>query len=59
MVVPPYMSMKTVLSRLEGVETGLIQSQSIGYEGVEADTSDFEDESSSDDGETQTDDGDY
>lgn len=35
MVVPPYMSMKTVLSRLEGVETGLIQSQSIGYEGVE------------------------
>lgn len=35
MVVPPYMSMKTVLSRLEGVKTGLIQSQSIGYEGVE------------------------
>lgn len=35
MVVPPYMSMARVLSRLEGVEVGLVQSQSIGYDGVE------------------------
>ncbi|QKJ21009.1 2-hydroxyacid dehydrogenase [Microbacterium hominis] len=34
MVVPPYMSMARVLERLEGVEVGLVQSQSIGYEGV-------------------------
>lgn len=35
MVVPPYMSMARVLSRLDGVEVGLVQSQSIGYDGVE------------------------
>ncbi|MHC2998293.1 2-hydroxyacid dehydrogenase [Microbacterium sp. HJ5] len=34
-VVPPYMQMATVLARLEGVPTRLVQSQSIGYEGVE------------------------
>lgn len=34
LVVPPYMSMARVLSRLEGVEVGLVQSQSIGYDGV-------------------------
>ncbi|WP_318247042.1 2-hydroxyacid dehydrogenase [Microbacterium gallinarum] len=34
-VVPPYMEMATVLARLEGVPTRLVQSQSIGYEGVE------------------------
>jgi phosphoglycerate dehydrogenase-like enzyme len=34
MVVPPYMSMTKVLTRLEGVEVGLVQSQSIGYDGV-------------------------
>lgn len=33
-VVPPYMSMARVLERLEGVGVGLVQSQSIGYEGV-------------------------
>jgi phosphoglycerate dehydrogenase-like enzyme len=33
-VVPPYMSMTKVLSRLASVETHLVQSQSIGYEGV-------------------------
>ena len=33
-VVPPYMKMATVLERLEGVEVGLVQGQSIGYEGV-------------------------
>lgn len=36
MVVPPYMSMARVLSRLEGVDVGLVQSQSIGYDGVES-----------------------
>ena len=36
MVVPPYMSMARVLARLEGVEVGLVQSQSIGYDGVES-----------------------
>ncbi|WP_205789122.1 2-hydroxyacid dehydrogenase [Microbacterium sp. CPCC 204701] len=36
LVVPPYMSMSRVLSRLKGVEVGLVQSQSIGYDGVEA-----------------------
>lgn len=35
MVVPPYMSVESVLERLEGVEVGLLQSQSIGYEGVD------------------------
>lgn len=34
LVVPPYMSMARVLERLHGVEVGLVQSQSIGYEGV-------------------------
>ncbi len=33
-VVPPYMSLSRVLSRLEGVDVGLVQSQSIGYDGV-------------------------
>jgi phosphoglycerate dehydrogenase-like enzyme len=33
-VVPPYMSMSRVLARLEGIEVGLVQSQSIGYDGV-------------------------
>lgn len=36
MVVPPYMSMTRVLERLAGVEVGLVQSQSIGYDGVES-----------------------
>lgn len=35
MVVPPYMQMTTVLERLDGVEVGLVQSQSIGYDGVD------------------------
>ena len=35
MVVPPYMELATVLARLDGVPTRLVQSQSIGYEGVE------------------------
>ena len=35
MVVPPYMSMKNVLEHLQGVDVGLLQSQSIGYEGVD------------------------
>ncbi|MDN3497464.1 2-hydroxyacid dehydrogenase [Planococcus sp. APC 4015] len=34
MVVPPYMSMSKVLERLEGVEVGLVQGQSIGFDGV-------------------------
>lgn len=34
MVVPPYMSMARALARLEGIEVGLVQSQSIGYDGV-------------------------
>ncbi len=34
-VVPPYMQLAKVLERLEGVPTRLVQSQSIGYEGVE------------------------
>ncbi len=33
-VVPPYMSLVRALSRLEGVSVRLIQSQSIGYDGV-------------------------
>ena len=35
LVVPPYMKMATVLQQLEGVTVRLVQSQSIGYEGVE------------------------
>lgn len=35
-VVPPYMSAAVVLPRLDGVRTRLVQSQSIGYEGVDA-----------------------
>jgi phosphoglycerate dehydrogenase-like enzyme len=35
MVVPPYMGVATVLAQLDGVEVALIQSQSIGYDGVE------------------------
>ncbi|GAA1948377.1 2-hydroxyacid dehydrogenase [Microbacterium aquimaris] len=35
MVVPPYMSMSSVLDRLAGLEVGLVQSQSIGYDGVD------------------------
>lgn len=34
-VVPPYMGGWSALRGLEGVETGLVQSQSIGYDGVE------------------------
>lgn len=34
-VVPPYMQLAKVLARLEGVPTRLVQSQSIGYEGVD------------------------
>lgn len=34
LVVPPYMSMARVLERLRDVEVGLVQSQSIGYDGV-------------------------
>ncbi|WP_404430339.1 2-hydroxyacid dehydrogenase [Microbacterium lacus] len=34
MVVPPYMSMGRVFEHLDGIEVGLIQSQSIGYDGV-------------------------
>ncbi|MDZ8276442.1 2-hydroxyacid dehydrogenase [Microbacterium aquimaris] len=35
MVVPPYMSMSSVLDHLAGLEVGLVQSQSIGYDGVD------------------------
>ncbi len=35
LLVPPYMGVAGVLERLAGVEVGLIQSQSIGYDGVE------------------------
>jgi phosphoglycerate dehydrogenase-like enzyme len=35
MVVPPYMGLARVLEALDGVHVGLIQSQSIGYDGVE------------------------
>ncbi|MGP3533421.1 2-hydroxyacid dehydrogenase [Microbacterium sp. RD1] len=35
LVVPPYMGLTAVLKRLDGIEVGLIQSQSIGYDGVE------------------------
>ncbi|WP_243076068.1 2-hydroxyacid dehydrogenase [Microbacterium sp. SS28] len=34
LVVPPYMKMARVLERLRDVRVGLVQSQSIGYEGV-------------------------
>jgi phosphoglycerate dehydrogenase-like enzyme len=34
LVVPPYMSMDAVMPRLAGVRTRLVQSQSIGYEGI-------------------------
>jgi phosphoglycerate dehydrogenase-like enzyme len=34
LVVPPYMSLAAAMPRLEGVRTRLVQSQSIGYEGV-------------------------
>jgi phosphoglycerate dehydrogenase-like enzyme len=33
-VVPPYMSMARVLERLQGIDVGLVQGQSIGYDGV-------------------------
>lgn len=33
-VVPPYMGQESRYRRLEGVEVGLVQGQSIGYEGV-------------------------
>ena len=35
-VVPPYMGMTGVLPRLKSVTTRLVQSQSVGYDGVEA-----------------------
>jgi phosphoglycerate dehydrogenase-like enzyme len=34
-VVPPYLSAAKILPRLEGIEVGVVQSQSIGYDGVE------------------------
>ncbi|MFH8251680.1 2-hydroxyacid dehydrogenase [Microbacterium sp. B2969] len=34
LVVPPYMKMADVLTHLAGVRVGLVQGQSIGYEGV-------------------------
>jgi phosphoglycerate dehydrogenase-like enzyme len=34
LLVPPYMGKPTVLAALEGVDVGLVQSQSIGYDGV-------------------------
>lgn len=33
-VVPPYMSMSGVIDALRGVDVGLVQSQSIGYDGI-------------------------
>lgn len=33
-VVPPYMSLGTTLQQLEGADVGLVQGQSIGYEGI-------------------------
>ena len=33
-VVPPYMGGSSVLSALEGLDVGLVQGQSIGYDGV-------------------------
>ncbi|WP_240606842.1 2-hydroxyacid dehydrogenase [Microbacterium sp. Gd 4-13] len=35
MVVPPYMTRTDVIERVRGVQIGLLQSQSIGYEGME------------------------
>lgn len=35
MVVPPYMGAASVLEQLDGLEVGLIQSQSVGYDSVE------------------------
>ena len=35
LVVPPYMSMEKLMPRLAEVRTRLVQSQSIGYEGIE------------------------
>ncbi|KAA9148904.1 2-hydroxyacid dehydrogenase [Microbacterium lushaniae] len=35
-VVPPYMGLATVLENLSGIEVGLIQSQSIGFDGVDS-----------------------
>jgi phosphoglycerate dehydrogenase-like enzyme len=34
-VVPPYMGSKSVLSRLDAVKTRLVQSQLLGYDGIE------------------------
>jgi phosphoglycerate dehydrogenase-like enzyme len=34
-VVPPYMSVGRTLHHLEGVDVGLVQGQSIGYDGIE------------------------
>ncbi|MET1087788.1 MAG: 2-hydroxyacid dehydrogenase [Arthrobacter sp.] len=34
LLVPPYMGKPTALAALDGVEVGLVQSQSIGYDGV-------------------------
>ncbi|MFG6444436.1 2-hydroxyacid dehydrogenase [Microbacterium sp. P07] len=34
MVVPPYMSMESIAERMRGVDIGLVQSQSIGYDGM-------------------------
>ncbi|HKU02501.1 MAG TPA: 2-hydroxyacid dehydrogenase [Arthrobacter sp.] len=36
LLVPPYMGKATALTALEGVDVGLVQSQSIGYDGVSA-----------------------
>ncbi|HEY9357314.1 MAG TPA: 2-hydroxyacid dehydrogenase [Arthrobacter sp.] len=36
LLVPPYMGKPGVLAALDGVEVGLVQSQSIGYDGVAA-----------------------
>lgn len=36
LVVQPYLSPGSILRGLDGVEIGLVQSQSIGYEGIEA-----------------------
>jgi len=35
MVVPPYLTQGTALSHLAGLKTSLVQSQSIGYEGIQ------------------------
>jgi phosphoglycerate dehydrogenase-like enzyme len=35
LVIPPYMGLAKVFESLRGVEVGLVQSQSIGYDGVE------------------------